>query len=384
MSLLGTVDPAEFLARYWQKRPLVLRGTVDPSLVAISPEELAGFALEEEIESRLITEDPATGKWQLQHGPLDEADFGRLPESHWTLLVQSLDYFYPGLDSLIDACDFLPRWRLDDVMVSFATRGGGVGPHVDRYDVFLVQVQGRRRWRIGDTDTDTTACLPHPEISQIPPFEPILDLIAEPGDVLYVPPGVPHWGVALDDSITCSVGFRAPSARDLVLSWADELGHRENCQQALYSDCDTLIGDSARDLLPDNLLRWAGQHLSQAATDAELSALALGKLVTRLKYPEFAEAEEEISGEDLLTALAGGAVLRHRHPGRACMTVGDTAYLFVNGAAIRVTPALAPLAKLIVERQALGQEHIAPWLADPEALLLIRFACNLNYFHISV
>ncbi len=381
MSLLGKLDPKDFLDRYWQKRPLALTGTVDPGLIDICPDELAGFALEEEIESRLIIEEPATGQWQLQHGPFEEADFARLPKSHWTLLVQALDYFHPPLASLIDACDFLPRWRLDDIMVSYATEGGGVGPHIDRYDVFLVQIQGRRRWRVGGPEADLTPHCPHPDITQIAPFEPALELVAEPGDVLYIPPGVPHWGVALDDSITCSVGFRAPAARDLLMLWAEEIDRNPDWRDRLYSDGEGSI-DSSRATLPDSLLGWGNQVLDQAAGDPHLASMALGGLVTRLKYPEFTDIDKELSGEALMTALLAGAELRHRHPGRACLTTGESPHLFVNGTAIAVTPTVAPLARLIVERQPLNQQCLEPWLADPDGLLLLRFACNLNYYQI--
>ena len=151
-NMLGDISPEEFLSDYWQKKPLLIRGGFSGDPALITPEELAGYSLDDDIESRLIQHNSQQQRWQLSHGPLEETAFEELGEENWTLLLQSLDYFHPPLQTLTKACNFLPRWRLDDIMVSFATANGGVGPHLDKYDVFLVQGQGQRRWRVGFKD----------------------------------------------------------------------------------------------------------------------------------------------------------------------------------------------------------------------------------------
>ena len=196
-AVLGGMAARQFLAEYWQREPLVVRGACPDLGAAISPEELAGLALEPEVESRLLRNNGGPA----EEGPFDTATFLALPESDWTLLVQAVDLWVPEVAAVLDLFDFLPRWRIDDVMVSYATPGGGVGAHVDRYDVFLIQAQGRRRWRI-DGDKEW---------------------LLESGDLLYLPPGVQHDGVAAEASMTFSVGFRAPAAVEMLDDLATEL-----------------------------------------------------------------------------------------------------------------------------------------------------------------
>ena len=285
-SMLGDISPEEFLSDYWQKKPLLIRGgfSADPAL--ITPEELAGYSLDDDIESRLIQHNSQQQRWQLSHGPLEETVFEELGEENWTLLVQSLDYFHPPLQELTKACNFLPRWRLDDIMVSFATAHGGVGPHLDKYDVFLVQGQGQRRWRVGFKDQKVSTLNPHPQIAQVAPFEATMDVIVNPGDVLYIPPNTPHWGVSVDNSITYSIGFRAPnigSILDSVLSSASlEF-------DSLWQDSGKLKKYHAFGALHSEMPDWALDELQHLLNRREL-LIAAGKTVTELKYPEVLEA----------------------------------------------------------------------------------------------
>ena len=252
----------------------------------ITPEELAGYSLDDDIESRLIQHNSQQQRWQLSHGPLEETVFEELGEENWTLLVQSLDYFHPPLQELTKACNFLPRWRLDDIMVSFATAHGGVGPHLDKYDVFLVQGQGQRRWRVGFKDQKVSTLNPHPQIAQVAPFEATMDVIVNPGDVLYIPPNTPHWGVSVDNSITYSIGFRAPnigSILDSVLSSASlEF-------DSLWQDSGKLKKYHAFGALHSEMPDWALDELQHLLNRREL-LIAAGKTVTELKYPEVLEA----------------------------------------------------------------------------------------------
>ncbi len=215
-SLLGTLDAPTFLRRHWQKSPLLVRGAVDPSRVRVEPDELAGLACQSGAEARIVRQSgPRT--WHVQHGPFAEPDFARLPESRWTLLVQGVDRWRRDVAELLDDFDFVPNWRIDDVMVSYAAADGGVGPHLDSYDVFLIQARGRRRWAIGDQpledDEELIAGADHRVLGR---FHAAHEWILDAGDLLYLPPRIPHHGVAVDPCMTYSVGFRAPSHRELA------------------------------------------------------------------------------------------------------------------------------------------------------------------------
>ena len=198
------VTTEQFLAEYWQQQPLLCPQALPHFQSPITAEELAGLAMEASIDSRMVWQD--AGVWHQQDGPFEERAFQG--EAPWTLLVQGVDRCHPGVSVLRNALPPLPRWRFDDVMVSFATDQAGVGPHFDRYDVFLLQGAGRREWRIGPHCDEATPQLQENGLSLISPFEPLQTYVLEPGDVLYIPPGVAHWGVALGEAITYSLGLR--------------------------------------------------------------------------------------------------------------------------------------------------------------------------------
>ena len=219
---LGT---ATFLEQYWQRQPCLLRGAAT-DLPGLDADEVAGLALEEAVESRLVqsdrSADDGAAEFRLTHGPQRERTLTGLGEDNWTLLVHGLDQLLPELAELAGAITCVPRWRLDDIMVSLAGRGGGVGPHLDRYDVFLIQHPGRRRWRVGAVGDASLAPRGGQPLSLLQPFEAVHDWVLEPGDVLYLPPNVAHWGTALDAGcMTLSVGFRAPSCAALLEALVD-------------------------------------------------------------------------------------------------------------------------------------------------------------------
>ena len=220
------VTTEQFLAEYWQQKPLLCQQALPRFQSPITAEELAGLAMESDIDSRIVWQD--SGVWHQQAGPFGEDAFqGEIP---WTLLVRGGDRHHAGVSILRNKLPPLPRWRFDDVMVSFATDHAGVGPHFDRYDVFLLQGTGRREWRIGPYCDDETPQLQENGLNLIPPFEPSETYVLEPGDVLYVPPGVAHWGLALGEAITYSLGFRAPSVGDLMARFIVRRGRRRSAQ----------------------------------------------------------------------------------------------------------------------------------------------------------
>ena len=209
---LADLDVDAFLRDFWQQKPLLLRKAFAAWSNPLDPDELAGLACEPGVESRLITQ--SGDRWGLEHGPLAEERFGRMDKAPWTLLVQAVDHHVPEVAALLEPFRFIPNWRVDDVMVSYAVDGGGVGAHSDNYDVFLVQGLGQRRWQVGARCDHTTQLLPHDDLRLLASFEPTGEWILDPGDILYVPPGVPHNGIAVgDDCMTYSIGLDRKSTR---------------------------------------------------------------------------------------------------------------------------------------------------------------------------
>ncbi|HWS40323.1 MAG TPA: cupin domain-containing protein, partial [Arenimonas sp.] len=213
-SFLG-MPIVQFLAEYWQKKPLLIRQAFPGYQAPLSPEDLAGLACEQGPLSRLVSYERENDKWHLRNGPFDEDEFPALGHKDWTLLVQDMDKWDGDVGQLLEAFRFIPRWRIDDVMISFAVEGGSVGPHIDQYDVFLLQAQGHRQWQIEDQARFEPAFREDSELKLLVEFTPTHTWDLAPGDMLYLPPGFAHHGVALDSCMTFSVGTRAPSSAEM-------------------------------------------------------------------------------------------------------------------------------------------------------------------------
>ncbi|GIX30782.1 MAG: hypothetical protein KatS3mg124_1254 [Porticoccaceae bacterium] len=275
------LDAASFLRRHWQREPLLLRGALPGFASPLTPEELAGLACEEEVEARAVVGDPLEA-CEVYPGPFPESFFSALPERNWTLLVHGVDLWVPEVRALFAAFDFLPPWRFDDVMVSYAAPGGGVGPHFDHYDVFLIQGLGRRRWRLGQRCSPDTPLRPDAPLRLLAHFEPAAELVVEPGDVLYLPPGVAHEGVALDPCITLSVGFRAPTAGELLDDLATEVLSRGGGPR--YRD-PLLEPAMADERIHPAFVDQVRALLREVLDDPDLLAEWFAAYMTRPKYP---------------------------------------------------------------------------------------------------
>jgi 50S ribosomal protein L16 3-hydroxylase len=226
---LGNLTADEFLRDYWQKQPLLIRNAFENFKSPLTPDELAGLACEEEVESRIILEKDGDKPWQCRYGPFQEQEFEKLPATHWTLLVQECNKHHQDIALLLERFNFIPNWRIDDVMVSYAPQHGSVGPHIDQYDVFLLQGLGRRRWQINAQAVHENDFIPDLDLRILKHFTPDEEWILQPGDMLYLPPGVAHYGVALEECITLSVGLRAPSYADLIGSFIEyQLSHLDS------------------------------------------------------------------------------------------------------------------------------------------------------------
>jgi len=368
LQLLGGLTAREFMRDYWQKKPLLVRQAIPGFESPISPDELAGLALEEEIESRLVIEH-GERPWELRRGPFAEDAFAQLPERDWTLLVQAVDQFVPEVAELLEAFKFLPKWRIDDVMVSFAAPGGGVGPHFDNYDVFLLQGFGSRRWQVGQMCDSDSPMLQHADLKILAEFVKTEEWVLEPGDMLYLPPLLAHCGTAEDDCMTYSVGFRAPSAAEVLTHFTDFLGQFLPDEER-YSDADAQPTSDPTQIQRDSLDRLKAL-LNEHMSDERLLMTWFGQFMTEPRYPELI-AGTEIDEENLLASLEDGAVLIRNPSARlAWSEVGDDLVLFASGQS-RLLPAnLRELLKLVCAADALHIDNLGAWLADDEGRNLL-------------
>jgi 50S ribosomal protein L16 3-hydroxylase len=368
LQLLGGLTAREFMRDYWQKKPLLVRQAIPGFESPISPDELAGLALEEEIESRLVIEH-GERPWELRPGPFAEDAFSQLPERDWTLLVQAVDQFVPEVAEVLEQFKFLPKWRIDDVMVSFAAPGGGVGPHFDNYDVFLLQAFGKRRWQVGQMCDSDSPMLQHADLKILAEFVKTEEWVLEPGDMLYLPPLLAHCGTAEDDCMTYSVGFRAPSAAEVLTHFTDFLGQFLPDEER-YSDADAQPTSDPTQIQRDSLDRLKAL-LTEHMSDERLLMTWFGQFMTEPKYPELI-AGIEIDEQTFLASLDDGAVMIRNPSARmAWSEVGEDLVLFASGQSRLLSASLRELLKLVCAADALHIENLGPWLTDDEGRNLL-------------
>ena len=279
MYLLDNIDKQQFIRQYWQKKPLVIKQGFDNFIDPLDENDLAGLSQEPTVDSRIVS--LTANAWQVSHGPFEDVNAYCL--GAWSLLVQSVDHFIPEADELMRAFDFIPHWRMDDLMVSFSNKDAGVGPHLDQYDVFIIQGKGSRRWQVGlPGDFEKTS--PHKDLLQISGFEPVIDHVLQPGDVIYIPAHHPHNGVALEECLNYSVGFRAPSQQEMLSSLADfaidnnlfnqrytdkELASREFSGEIKQQEVVRFKQMLKQLLETDQFSNWTAQFLSQGGEKHE-------------------------------------------------------------------------------------------------------------------
>jgi 50S ribosomal protein L16 3-hydroxylase len=378
--LFGAINPAQFLKRYWQKRPLLVRGAFPGFRDPVSRDELAGLSCESDVESRLIMERGGAKPWQVILGPQRAAQLRLLPPSHWTLLVQHVDRYVPGVASLLDSFRFIPDWRIEDVMISFAPRGGSVGAHVDSYDVFLLQGQGRRRWRL---DSKAPAALRQGlDLRILQKFNAEEDSILEPGDMLYLPPGLAHYGVALEECLTYSIGFRAPSAMELLTAAHDRLTQSDTASQR-YRDPGLQAahhpGEIPRAALKE--LRTMLEKSLHALSDAGFDAL-VGELVTESKGAAIADGHR-INAATLRGRLKkGGALVRSPGTRLGFLSRGKTAELYANGRRFPLTRALAFAGPLLTGERRFSNEALSSYLKKSDFVELLATLVSAGAFQV--
>lgn len=295
LQLLNNLTPAQFLAEYWQKKPLLIRQAIPNFKGLISPNDLAGLACEDNVQARIIKQ--KKDNWSVQNSPFDETDFTKLPAKDWTLLVQSVNHYLPEATDLLAQFNFIPHARLDDLMVSYAPAGGGVGAHVDSYDVFLLQGSGKRNWKIS-TQTDLSLIEGTP-LRILNHFEPEQEWALEAGDMLYLPPQIAHWGVSMsDDCMTYSIGFRAPKTQELMHEFLSYLQDNIDADglsvDSLYRDPDLSLQNHPAEISQD-MIKQVSATLQAMTWDNHHIADFLGKYLTEPKPDVVFEAPRKIS-----------------------------------------------------------------------------------------
>lgn len=318
----------EFLNQYWQKKPLLIKQGFTDFQDPIEAEELAGLAMEESIESRIVTNH--NNDWQAYQGPFE--DFEKLTEQHATLLVQAVDHWHSDAAQLLQPFRFIPNWRIDDLMISYSTPKGGVGPHLDQYDVFIIQGEGKRHWRVGLPDPTLKQFAQNKKLLQVEQFEAVIDCILEPGDILYIPPGCPHEGYAIENALNYSVGFRAPNQQDLFSSFADHVIDTDSGQKR-YTDHTLALRDSKGELLQSETDKV--KTLMQALlNNDELFKHWLGNTLSQAKHEmDLAPLEEPITCEQMSDFIANNAEEFERLGGIRAIyqQLEDTLLLSING-----------------------------------------------------
>lgn len=378
---LADLSVTDFLTEYWQKKPLLIKNGFKQFVDPLSADELAGLAQEEEIEARIVS--CVNKQWDMQTGPF--TDFTAFGQKDWTLLVQAVDHWHPDAAKLLDPFRFIPNWRIDDLMVSFSTPGGGVGPHLDQYDVFIIQGEGKRHWRVGMPDPSLQQRCPHPRLLQVSPFTACIDVITEPGDILYIPPGCPHDGVSLENSLNYSVGFRAPAQKDLLTGFADYMlehdivGSRftDNGRQAAASIGAITNADLAKvqqlmlDLLADKttLPHWFGSLITRAKHELDLN-----------------EPDPHYVSDEIAEYLEEGSVLSRTGGLRCCYyqpATDSDILLFINGDQITLPANELTTAQLLCDYTELAPEQNKHFCHSAGRLMLLTNLINQGYWYFS-
>lgn len=358
--LLGGLSPEQFMKRHWQKQPLLVRQALPGVQPPIDRATVARLAASDEVESRLVSQQ-ADDRWSMRKGPIAKLPAWSRPQ--WTVLLQGLDLHVPAAHDLLSRFRFVPEARLDDLMLSYASDGGGVGPHFDSYDVFLIQVSGRRHWHIGRRGVATTGALRDDvPLKVLADFTPEQDFILEPGDMLYLPPGWAHDGVAVGgDCMTASVGFRSPwraeLANELLVRLTDE-GDEDDApgSDRMYAD-PKQPATAAPGLIPEALLAFAREAVLKAVHEPLALERALGEALTEPKPLVFFEAGEPLPhGADV------------RLDARTRMMY-DSAHVFINGAAFRAGGRDATLMRRMADQRRLSAADVARLSEGARSLL---------------
>lgn len=384
----GSISLNSFLSEYWQKKPLLIRQALPNFIPPLSADELAGLALEEEIESRLVFETPhQKPQWHLKKGSFSEKELNSLPPTHWTLLVQGVDRIIPEVYQLLDHFDFLPQWRVDDVMISYAPRHGSVGPHYDNYDVFLFQAQGQREWFLTSKKCTPENHLPELDLRIMAEFETEEQLLLEEGDMLYLPPHIGHYGIARSDQcMTYSFGYRTYQGQEVWDSVGDFLSEHELFKDS-YTDPDWSTLKNTSELQASSWQQAQGL-MSQLISNEQLMKTWFGCFATRLDrhaehmLPEALDEEDVPELPEFIAALNNTSGFIRDACCRFAYLTGDKEQLFVNGCEWDVAGVSAQLVHLVANKRFLPIKEIQAYLQQEHNQLFLYELWKLQWIQI--
>ncbi|WP_088458477.1 cupin domain-containing protein [Acinetobacter soli] len=352
LQVLGGITAEQFLNEYWQKKPLLVRNAMPEIINILEPDDVKELALEETVSARLIKQkDKDPNQWSVKSSPLIKGDFQKLPKL-WTLLVQAVDHYSFDLAELWKKFPFIPQWRRDDIMVSYAPKGGSVGQHFDFYDVFLVQGYGHRRWQLGQMCDENTAFVAGQPLKLLPEMDVHFDEVLAPGDLLYVPPRLSHYGVAEDDCLTFSFGFRMPNVATMMDRVSDRFADNALLKNPVIDIMRDQVGQIG-EMTSNELAYLKAKVLDQLQHSSDFEH-ALVALMSEPKYPDNIPEPDEIEADDLREILSTGYELCLEPASRLLYTQQDDQLLFwANGEACCIDDRFAPLLKALADGQVL-------------------------------
>ena len=374
------LDIDDFLKNYWQQKPLLIRKGLPKYQSPICAEELAGLACEDFIESRIITENKSKPKWSLENGPFTESHFTNLPKTHWTVLIQGLNKILPEFDDLLHEFNFIPSWRVDDLMASYAAPDGSVGPHIDQYDVFLLQASGKRKWMISSEIINEDNFEENIPLKIIKNFKAESEWTLEAGDILYLPANVAHYGIGLENCITFSIGFRAPSHTELLTAYIDD--HIGEINEKLrYRDPQLSqninsgeISEAAIDSIQkifieqfnnrEKLADWFGEYITDYLNDHEDIESE------KLTFSEFIQRLKKLNYIRRTPTVRANYYFKHNE--------GQIAF-YINGSKQKILPSTEKIIRLFCNQHIINYNDIKPYLEDKSAIEYLFHLYNNGY-----
>ena len=375
LQLLGGLSPELFMKRHWQKKPLLVKNAIANFKPLLGRGELFELAARDDVQARMVVQGPAdaSGKasaqasakapaWQFSHGPFERRVFPALKQPGWTLLLQGVDLHHDGVHALMNQFRFVPDARLDDLMISYASDGGGVGPHFDSYDVFLLQAHGRRKWRI--SRQKDLSLQPDVPLKILANFVPEEEFVLEPGDMLYLPPGYAHDGMAMGECMTYSIGFRQPNrgelARELLQRLAEDA--QDAVGEATYKDPkQTAVSQPGE--IPAQMVEFARNALQAALSDPDALGRAMGEYLTEPKANVWFDPvdTDEAQAQD----LPGGQLRLDRRT----KMMFDARHIFINGESFRAGGRDATLMRRLCDQRFLSPQDVARTSTEARSLL---------------
>lgn len=377
MTTATTFSPQDFLSQYWQRKPVILKEFFTHFVDPVDEHDLAGLAEEPDVDSRLVIKDD--NGWDVLQGPF--GDLNNVCRDSWSLLVQGVDVYNEECSGLMERFNFIPHWRMDDLMVSYSVAGGGVGAHFDQYDVFIIQGKGQRRWQVGDKIIHRDTILPHPKLQQVEEFKPIIDEILETGDVLYIPPNFPHKGETITDCLNYSVGFRAPDQSELFQAVADDILEKDKVTRR-FSDRNRAYSDRPGAVTASDIT-LIKQLLQQYVTSPQIDQILTEHLSKQHASLDMFALENEISTSQMLALINQGITIRRAigvRPVYLDYQVNDEFIFFINGHQFSVSATQRFLMSQVLDNPESYIDRVME--IDHEWIETIREMLNLGYYEI--